>query len=516
MISKRIAVLTLWRDSDEAIDQALAQYEWLEKETTLKGNRFIYAFLENDSKDNTAPRLLNWLTDRKGFLISEKTGSLKWSSVRTTERTSWLARYRNICLSALDYWDFDYLLVVDSDVQYCPDLIERMIQHLDENPKWGMITPNTVQDITDVIEDTGLSSYYDSWALVDRNGIQGMTFASNPFLDSTDRKKWENNEPIEVNSAFGAIAMIRGSLLEVDISWDGEKGCEHWEFCKDIRNLGYKIYVDPNLHAEIKHKKTVKPHPSIVTFHKDRLRQFTTNQLHSPNNNQEFSMTFGVCTGYTNPEHLIKCVESIRNQRLSSYEILVIGPEVPDAIYLELLGPDIKFLTFDETIKPLWITKKKNILAQQATYDRLCLLHDYLWLTPDWATNLQSFEAKHPWSVLSFPQQRSDGGRFWYDWSGFEKSQEIYNRKFYTYTDWSHNNDTYISGNIFCVHRQFLLEYPLDEKLVHMQQEDLEWSRRVSPFTHFKCAYNSLVCHQKDHRDQHFFIQLDTSDKHNE
>ena len=49
MISKRIAVLTLWRDSDEAIDQALAQYEWLEKETTLKGNRFIYAFLENDN-----------------------------------------------------------------------------------------------------------------------------------------------------------------------------------------------------------------------------------------------------------------------------------------------------------------------------------------------------------------------------------------------------------------------------------------------------------------------------------
>ena len=29
MISKRIAVLTLWRDSDEAIDQALAQYELL-------------------------------------------------------------------------------------------------------------------------------------------------------------------------------------------------------------------------------------------------------------------------------------------------------------------------------------------------------------------------------------------------------------------------------------------------------------------------------------------------------
>ena len=515
MTSKRIAVLTLWRDSDEAISQALAQYEWLENETIPKGNRFIYAFLENDSRDNTASTLLNWLTDRKGFLISEKTGSPKWKSVRSTERTAWLARYRNICLSALDYWDFDYLLVADSDVQYRPDLIERMIQHLDQNPEWGMITPNTVQNITDAIENTGLPSYYDSWALVDRNGVQGLTFSSNPFLDPIDRKKWEDNEPVEVNSAFGSIALIRGSLLEESVAWGGEKGCEHWELCENIRNLGYKIYVDPDLHAEIKHKETINPQAPIVALHQDRLHQFTVNQFDTSKCNQEFSMTFGVCTGYTNPEHLIKCIESIRNQRLSSYEILVIGPEVPDAIYLELQGPDIKFLTFDETIKPLWITKKKNILAQQAKYDRLCLLHDYLWLTPDWATNFQSFEAQHPWSVLAFPQQRFDGGRFWYDWSGFEQSRGIHYRKFYDHTDWSHNNDIYISGNIFCVHRQLLLAHPLDERLGHMQEEDLEWSRRVAPFTHFKCAYNSLVCHQKAHRDQHFFIQVDTNDKSN-
>jgi GT2 family glycosyltransferase len=513
MTNKRIAVLTLWRDSDEVISQALAQYEWLENETIPKGNRFIYAFLENDSKDHTAGILLNWLKDRKGFLISEKTGSPKWGSIQSTERTSWLARYRNICLGALDYWDFDYLLVADSDVQYRPDLIERMIQHLDQNPDWGMITPNTVQDVTDAIESTGLPSYYDSWALIDRNGVPGMTFASNPFLDPTDRKEWESNEPVEVNSAFGSIALIRGSLLEESVSWGGEKGCEHWDFCSDIRSLGYKIYVDPDLHAEIKHKETVTPNTQVVKFHKERLRQFTTHQCHNPSQDLEFSMTFGICTGYTNREYLIKCVESIRKQDLDDYEILVIGPEVPDDIFLELKGPDIQFLKFDETIKPLWITKKKNLLAQQASFERLCLLHDYLWLIPDWGKHLRQFEYKHPWSVLSFPQQRSDGGRFWYDWSGFEGPRELDNRKFYDYTDWSHNNDVYISGNIFCVNRYLLLDHPFDETLGHMQEEDLEWSRRISPFTHFKCAYDSLVCHQKEHRDQPFFTKVDTSDE---
>jgi hypothetical protein len=33
----------------------------------------------------------------------------------------------------------------------------------------------------------GFPSYYDSWALVDTNGKQGMTFAANPFLDKRDR-----------------------------------------------------------------------------------------------------------------------------------------------------------------------------------------------------------------------------------------------------------------------------------------------------------------------------------------
>jgi hypothetical protein len=77
MAGKRIAVLTLWRDSSDIISHALAQYEWMEDELIPRGYRFIYAFLENDSKDMTAGILLRWMEDRKGFLTSEKTGSRK-------------------------------------------------------------------------------------------------------------------------------------------------------------------------------------------------------------------------------------------------------------------------------------------------------------------------------------------------------------------------------------------------------------------------------------------------------
>ena len=512
MTGKRIAVLTLWRDNSDSIGHTLAQYEWMEDELIPKGYRFIYSFLENDSQDLTAGILARWLDDRKGFLLSEKTGSRKWGSVQSTERTKWLARYRNVCLSVLDFWAFDYLLVADTDVQYRPDLIQWMVAELEADPTIGMITPNTVQDVTDAIGDTGLPSYYDSWALIDSDGNQGMTFAANPFVEEHDRRLWDDDFPVEVQSAFGSIAMVRGSILEEnDISWDGEKGCEHWAFCKGIRDAGYAVMVDPELHAEIKHKEPVTPNPDVVAFHKDRLRQHTVNMIDSGEPRKDFTISFGVCTGYDNTEHLIKCIDSIRKQAkdLDDYQILVVGPEAPEQILAELNGPDIEFITFDESVRPMWITKKKNLIAQKADFDRLCIMHDYLWLTPDWAKKLWEFECWNSWNILAFPQQRADGGRFWYDWSGFRGPRELDDREFYDYKDWDHNSEVYISGNIFCVHRGLLLEHPFNEHLGHMQEEDLEWTRRVAPYVHFKCAYNSLVCHQKEHRDQAFFEKVD-------
>jgi hypothetical protein len=515
MTGKRIAVLTLWRDSSDCISESLAQFEWMENELIPKGYRFVYSFLENDSKDMTGAMLMRWLDDRKGFLITEKTGSRKWGSVQSTERTKWLARYRNVCLSTLDFWDFDYLLVVDTDVQYRPDLIERMVEEMENEPGMGMITPNTVQDVTDAIENTGLPSYYDSWALIDSDGNQGMTFAANPFVKPKDSRNWVENFPVEVNSAFGSIAMIRGSILEeYEITWDGEKGCEHWGLCQDIRDVGYSIVVDPELHAEIKHKEPVIPNPDVVKFHKERLRQHTENSVYTVLGQkfpQKFTISFGICTGYDNAEHLIKCVNSIRQQAkdLDDYEILVIGPKAPEEIVEDLDGPDIEFIEFNESTRPKWITKKKNLLAQKAKFERLCIMHDYMWLTLGWAELLWAFECSNDWQVLAFPQQRSDGGRFWYDWSGFRGPRELDDRQFYDYKDWNNNNEVYISGNIFCVHKRLLLDYPFDESLAHMQEEDLEWTRRIAPYVHFKCAYNSLVCHQKEHRDQHFFDKLD-------
>ena len=97
--------------------------------------------------------------------------------------------------------------------------------------------------------DCKTDSYYDSWALIDRYGNHGMTWSSNPFYHPDDRAKWESNNPVSVKSAFGGCPMIKTSSLN-KVEWSTDSGCEHWNFCRDIRSYG-KIIVAPDVKVRV-------------------------------------------------------------------------------------------------------------------------------------------------------------------------------------------------------------------------------------------------------------------------
>jgi hypothetical protein len=273
MRTKTLAVLSLWRDSEPYLKYSLAQFEAMEEALFEKNISPVYAFFENDSQDKTPQLLQSWLSERLGFVISERIGAPKWGSVASIERVKYQARYRNIALDFINnYYFFDYLLVADSDVHWEPSLITGMIDRLDTNEDWGMVSPNTVQNVRDYIENTDRPSYFDSWSLVDSTGRQAMTFAANPFLNAEDRQAWDNKQPVACNSAFGSIAMIKADAL-ADVRWSVIDGVEHWEFCRGIRDSDYLVIADPTLHAEIVHKKEVVPHPSVIELHRKRLQE---------------------------------------------------------------------------------------------------------------------------------------------------------------------------------------------------------------------------------------------------
>ena len=187
MSQKRVAILSLWRDSEDYIERSLAQFEALEKAFEEEDTPVIpiYGFFENDSQDNTAQILEEWLKDRVGFVVAETINAPKWGSVSSLDRVRYQARYRNSALALLNRFQYDYLLVADSDVYWEPDCVLAMMDFLEEDEmgEAGMVSPNTVQNVRDYVEDTDRETYFDSWSLVDISGNQCLTFAANPFLD---------------------------------------------------------------------------------------------------------------------------------------------------------------------------------------------------------------------------------------------------------------------------------------------------------------------------------------------
>ena len=270
-MERTIAVIALWRDSSSYLSSSLRQ---LEKQEYILSSKFkfFYSFYENDSVDNTPSLLSQWIDRHYGVLLSEKRNDPRWKSIPSIHRTKLMAEYRNLALQGLNEIDFDYLFVYDTDIILEDRLIPKMINILELNESVGMITPNTSQNVPDAYQGKSNYSYYDSWALKDIKGNNGLSYAANPFLLINDRDLWNSGCRVNVQSAFGGAALIRGNLFKIsNIRWSGDNGCEHWDFCEKIRNLGYLVNVDPLLISKVNLSQKNNADFFLVQYDKSRL-----------------------------------------------------------------------------------------------------------------------------------------------------------------------------------------------------------------------------------------------------
>jgi hypothetical protein len=76
----------------------------------------------------------------------------------------------------------------------------------------------------------------------------------------------------------------------------------------------------------------------------------------------EIPFTFGIITVYEDKARLQEIILSIRNLNIPDYEIIFVGGGDSSGID----GEDIRIIDFDENQKPKWITRKKNIIVQNA------------------------------------------------------------------------------------------------------------------------------------------------------
>lgn len=241
----RISIFSLFRNSESYLKSSLEKFDSLVKETDADISFFFY---ENDSVDNTVSILKQWMKGKLGQLKSEKLNPRSFNSDLDPERMMWMSQCRNKMQKLDEEKSSDYSLIIDSDIDFDPNIINQFLRYKDLN--FSMLTSNVRQDIPCKMGSSENDSYYDSSILTDIHGMPGMTWSYNPFYDKSDRKLFTENKPIKVNRAFGSCAFMPTSIFH-NCQWSSLGESEHFSFCDQARKYGC-IFLIPEIKPLVK------------------------------------------------------------------------------------------------------------------------------------------------------------------------------------------------------------------------------------------------------------------------
>lgn len=222
----------------------------------------IYIY-ENDSSDNTVEILKKYQDDKlkyvsetredKNYRENLDNGVDPWHS----QRCNILADCRNNYLSyAQSLSNIDYICVIDLDIKggWSYDGIKHGIFTLNNEDKaacvssYGVLTEPT--NIS-TLEEVSTKDYimYDSFAFR-ANGVETLHMLRLPTHNRLHFVRGDN--PLEVFSNFGGLAIYKLETLAnqkySSREWkSGYVDPDHVMLNRSLRNLGYKILLDPSM-----------------------------------------------------------------------------------------------------------------------------------------------------------------------------------------------------------------------------------------------------------------------------
>jgi hypothetical protein len=179
-------------------------------------------------------------------------------------------------------------------------------------------------------------------------------------------------------------------------------------------------------------------------------------------------ITIGIITTDNGYERNVKEVIQSINDNVPQAKIIVVGGTNSYTEY-----PQLRHIQFDEEQKEKWITRKKNIIANECETKVLVLCHDYILFTFDWYDKWNEFG--WDWDFSVNPVYTKDGKRH-FDLNSNDHPLvphanplplELCTEENFKYC--------YISGAYFLVKTDFILKFPLNEELAWGQCEDVHW-----------------------------------------
>jgi hypothetical protein len=192
-------------------------------------------------------------------------------------------------------------------------------------------------------------------------------------------------------------------------------------------------------------------------------------------------ITFGIITnadGGVN-DYLKQSIESIVALNIPEYEIIVVGNEKQ----LSNSFSNIKIIDFNESIKPMWITKKKNLITEHAKYDNIIYSHDYIVYNKDFYSGFVQYGENFKACMVRL--ENPDGSRF-RDWVMFPDNYSSAMRQLtkmhehetlLPYEETRMSKFQYFSGSWWVAKKDIMKELPLDENLAWGEGEDVLWSQ---------------------------------------
>ena len=197
--------------------------------------------------------------------------------------------------------------------------------------------------------------------------------------------------------------------------------------------------------------------------------------------------TFGIVTSPGSCNFLQQITDSICNEQIPDFEIIIVGGQV---LYDTSI---MRVFPFDETKKQMWITRKKNIITENARYENIVYLHDYVSLVEGWYKGFLKFG--NEFDICMTQMQNADGTRFrdWNIWRDHGDPRENDLDRLLPYDVTNLSKIMYISGAYWVAKRDVMKKFPLDESLSWGEGEDVKWSKQVREHYQFSINPHSKV-----------------------
>ena len=210
LIKRKILIGMLLRDNEKSIQYQLDIFKNIEN---LEGILIEYIFLENGSKDNTPIIIRNFMNTRDGLIITVG-NTLELDKL---DRISRISQLRNKIKEQVINKDFEYMVILDSDIFFGADIIEKLVNKMDVDSKIGVAC---AYGIAYLPAENGIETnnhYYDTSALImekNESSYYPRCVFKGCVECRIDKYDPANCQSFEVFSAFGGLALYRKEVIK--------------------------------------------------------------------------------------------------------------------------------------------------------------------------------------------------------------------------------------------------------------------------------------------------------------